>query len=363
MSFTYKFRGGSRPILSSPGNSVPLPDQFVGIEMEVENCKGSPHFKYWTSKLDGSLRNGVEYVTPPIVGDDIKSAIDEFFGSKSWFDVSVRTGYHVHIDMTQERDTFDSTMAFITAYFLTEELFFEYAGQHRKTTGFSYPSSDMAVAISRAIRHYYEGDQAAAWGALVRTNRYFALNLHSMHQHGTLEFRHLEMPSWDESYRAFDWIRMILCLKKYSIGNNPVDVARDFRVNGSKQMVANIFSQAGGSILNLIRDAPSSVYADIRRRCVFVQASMAPQQKTIDNPNNPLLNNKKKKTTSKKKAAKATPTEDPLEGLRAWQRELVESLRLRGGQWEEVLRIYRERNARGNTQQLDEQTINLAEGW
>lgn len=201
----------------------PIPDQFVGVEIEMENVPrgqldkhrrvGSP---FWDVKEDGSLRNGRELVlSQAMVGSQLSAALNYFFDNFSKYTISPRTSIHVHLNMRQETDTVESLRNMVMLYYMYEDAYFSIADESRKWCSYCMPL-DSNVSPFLAELAKTEPVLPVLEDRLVRmnrnnTDRYYGLNLAALQRYGTLEFRHF--PLVDDRRRLFDWIRLLMELK------------------------------------------------------------------------------------------------------------------------------------------------------
>lgn len=209
-------------IVQQPASNWPIPDQFVGLEIEFERfsqrevdtlIRQNP--QYWELKTDGSLRNGIEAVlTQPTMGTGLTEAIDQFFSIVKTYEVSPRTSIHVHLNMRQESDTLESLRNIAVLYFMYEDAFFRISDESRKwcsyCNAFEDNPPDPLVALFRGQ------DLNDVIGIMLDTNtnaqRYYGLNLYALHRYGTLEFRHF--PCVTDKERLLEWLRLLMELKK-----------------------------------------------------------------------------------------------------------------------------------------------------
>lgn len=209
--------------ISSPDSFWPIPDQFVGIEIELENLSnkemrfhrenGRP---FWTEHEDGSLRNGIEYVlAQPMMGDSLKEAIHYFFRTFRNFEISPRTSIHVHMNMLQEEESIEGLKNMVVLYYMFENALFAIADENRKWNGYCNPFEDNPPAILHdllRLDNVKDLARSIERSAAQNNNRYYGLNINALHRYGTLEFRHL--PLVHEEQRLFDWIKLIMEMKK-----------------------------------------------------------------------------------------------------------------------------------------------------
>lgn len=109
----------------------PLPENLMGIELEIEYPQGSRRtisdtveFRAWSRHQDGSLANGREYVLrTPLAGKQLTEAIAEImmYGP---FDKNMRGSTHVHMDML-DPDTSHETLRILILLVYSLELMME----------------------------------------------------------------------------------------------------------------------------------------------------------------------------------------------------------------------------------------------
>ena len=215
----------NRPALcvSKPDEFWPIPDQFVGVEIELEgqsNKEVAAHRNngrpFWAEHEDGSLRGGIEYVlAQPTMGNTLREAIHYFFRNFKTFTESPRTSIHVHLNMLQENETIEGLKNMVVLYYMFENAFFTIADENRKWNGYCNPFEDnppevMATILGVPDVEELRGSLAVSAGR--NTNRYYGLNINSLQKYGTLEFRHLPLVRDEE--RLFSWIKLLMELKK-----------------------------------------------------------------------------------------------------------------------------------------------------
>lgn len=189
-----------------PSDKMLIPNRLVGIEVEVEgwpyptNDTKNPisnHIsEFWAGKADGSLRNnGIEFMTQPILGSDIISALALFeegmaqVAAKIKF--SVRTSVHVHVDV---RDlTSEELRSVILMYSILERLIFNEIFPTRRDSVFCVPLYSENGVKNRIVSIFdsiAQGEQNKVFDTLRSTPRYMGLNLAAIIKYSTIEFRH-----------------------------------------------------------------------------------------------------------------------------------------------------------------------------
>lgn len=209
--------------LNRPSARFVVPDADIGLEFEYEGVRGVPttyNDLYWRHKEDHSLHDrGLEFVfAAPLFGEDAAIAIETMMtGAKATgYKVSLRTGIHVHLDVRDlQRNQFVGMLAYYTLF---EPLIYKWVGDDRESNNFCLPfykaenSLDQAIRLTSSL--FIEGPTGRV---IARRNsesygKYSGLNLRSMAQFGSVEFRHLR--TTHDIDRVFTWINIILSLKR-----------------------------------------------------------------------------------------------------------------------------------------------------
>lgn len=166
----------------------------IGIEIEVEADLPLPQIntEHWKTQAEGSIRDGVEYVTTgPLTLVDKTRAI-KYLASKldtkalKIKEDSPRTSVHVHKNILYHTPIEYWTTA--CAYWLTEELLFDFCGDYRKGNLFCLRLSDAEGVIKYCINdlkkdlpfHSFNNNDCI---------RYAGQNLAATAKFGSLEYR------------------------------------------------------------------------------------------------------------------------------------------------------------------------------
>ncbi len=220
---TELFQVPHSPKLSVPSSSIAMPDNFVGIELELEGSRLPTRMTGWQVKQDGSLRQGLEYVTNgPVVGSGIIDALDKFnetlVANRTEVLPSARTSTHVHLDFSQERDTINLIQDWLAAYYLIEDCFFGFTDIDRKYVGYCAPWRDHKISLFDILK---ARSLQEAYGALENCGRYVGANVASLKKYGTIELRHSALIYRTEE--VVRWINLGLRLKKFVYDNCSID--------------------------------------------------------------------------------------------------------------------------------------------
>lgn len=185
----------------------------VGLELEIEGT-GLPSSipgGMWAVKRDGSLRDGgLEYVFSQPLGSvntkEALAALDKHFtdvGAKPSY--SFRTSTHCHVNVSNLG--MDQVKAIVALWTLFDEEYINFCARSRKANRFCLAVKD-ADGVVEQVRSFFVKNSIPNRDR----GKYSAMNLCTLSQFGTLEFRCLEGTNdWD---RIFTWVRALLALRK-----------------------------------------------------------------------------------------------------------------------------------------------------
>ena len=210
----------------SHGLSDTLSDMGEGESEELNST--------WFFENDFSLKsNGVEFITQTALDyDDVPKALEDLKDSFSslqastfedLFYDSVRSGVHVHVNMTKE--TLTDLFKFLCVYYPLENLFTNFCGDSRKGNLFCLSAHDTPYIIN-LLTDCVERENLNH--LLNHSIKYSSLNLLPLFSYGTIEFRSLRT-SKDLS-NIVPWIDMIQTLldnskKLESFSSIPQDIS------------------------------------------------------------------------------------------------------------------------------------------
>lgn len=189
----------------------------VGIELEVEGAPISssgyfaqwPHVRNWVSKYDGSLRNGIEYVTRtpvPMTKTEkyLKSLVDALGDNVT--DDSNRTSCHVHVNCLKLTPRELATG--LTSYWLVEEILSDYWGEERKGNQYCKRLKDGVSAGNIISFMMDKGFYSLSRGGVSRDlSRYAGCNICAFPKHGSVEFR--GMRGTVDTKTLNDWVSTV----------------------------------------------------------------------------------------------------------------------------------------------------------
>lgn len=196
----------------------------AGIEVELENVVDYPRnglSSHWNMTEDASLRNhGREFLTRLgcrmhhciTAWSELTKAIKDC----GW-QASDRTSMHVHINAMNMSE--EQLKSLILLYILVEKPFFEFAAADRKHNIFCVPFCDSRLNKERVSIHTDLSD------LVMHSNKYCAFNLQSVRHHGTVEFRHAQVPETEA--HGILWMLFCSALKRAAMHITPGEIIKD----------------------------------------------------------------------------------------------------------------------------------------
>lgn len=196
----------------------------VGIEIELEGLRtGNKDFRWWNVVGDGSLQHGIEFVSYPVGGKQITSALNEvkkwLAGKKPY--VSFRTSVHVHLnvlDMEQKElvKLIELYLLYEPALFRMHEEWGRYDNIFCVPARKSYAIQEGYAALCRDLTNDRVGGPYVGY-------KYSALNPNPVSVLGTLEFRH--MGGTADVSEISRWIDILLRLRVAARSDIDIDNA------------------------------------------------------------------------------------------------------------------------------------------
>ena len=202
---------------------LPISDKYIGIEIEAEDVKivnedlGN-QLDYWDVVHDGSLRNyGTEFVSSMLRGADIYKALTELNtvlkSNNITPDFSERTSVHIHVD--GRFMTTDHLRVLVLHYLMLEPFLFKYIGNNRETNPYCIPYYKNNRGIRNLANLFKKDFEYPAVRRVVQDAvKYEAMNIHSISEKGSIEFRMHYGTSNEEE--IFAWIQVILTMFRVS---------------------------------------------------------------------------------------------------------------------------------------------------
>ncbi|MCW8826505.1 MAG: amidoligase family protein [Gammaproteobacteria bacterium] len=181
---------------------------MVGIEVELEAFRGDlGELVYWRMEHDGSLREGgVEFVLrQPLTGFDLEKAINELYDKvlqNCKYESNIRTSTHIHIDVRDISTEHLRRIVFFYAMF--ERFIYDMVSPEREFSFYCAPLFS-SVQNRRRIAESLDSHNFR------RCPKYSGLNLKSINNYGSLEFRMHQGMTKETNLRT--WIALLLKLK------------------------------------------------------------------------------------------------------------------------------------------------------
>jgi hypothetical protein len=209
-----------------PDPSRPLESSSVGIEVEVEGIDPyNDEFVFWRIAGDGSLQGGVEFISQPVWGTGITSALSELDTclKKHKPYLSFRTSVHVHVNAL-DLDT-NQLIHFIKLYLMYEPALFRLHKEWNRYENIFCVPAMKSTAIQRGyLNLLYDLENEQLRDSYV-SYKYSALNPNSLTRFGTLEFRH--MGGCCDVDKIDRWINILLQLKSAAIDQTDITKSSD----------------------------------------------------------------------------------------------------------------------------------------
>lgn len=275
--------------------SIPIvnPASFVGLEFEVEmfpslvsimGVKLSKEFSlFWNTEIDESLRNGIEFISNPIRGDEYKAALILLEGifekAKNGGDpqfTNGRTSVHVHVDVRSL--TIQQLVSFSLLYSIFEKALAKFLETdttvlknkeiNRYYNTYCSPIcgsnlvSKLVEKCNRVIKYKYAENKVA--GFVMNWPKYSSMNLTPVVHQGTFEFRMCHGTS--NIAHVMRWVNFLQYLKLYSLKIDPEEVIDTIKqihtVSSYEYFIDQVFKKQAHLLYNL-EDCGKLIMEDI----------------------------------------------------------------------------------------------------
>lgn len=213
----------------------PLPDNLMGIELEIDNPPGvrrpiadSTELSFWTRHNDASLQNGREYVLrSPQAGKELCQAISEImvYGP---FNKNMTGSTHVHMDMLDEATSHETLRILILLVYTLEPVLYAIGDKGRMFCGYC---NSMESGDANVIRDAMDPDIDASTfrtrytRGSSHTPRYYGLNLLALGDYGSVEFRYFPTASTPEELVRY--VTLVQCFKRAALALSSVEQLLD----------------------------------------------------------------------------------------------------------------------------------------
>ena len=238
---------------------------ILGVEIEVEGAKlPNINNQFWVTKIDGSLRGeAYEYIfngcqTLEDAKNSILSLKRSFEKKKSVLAFSFRTSVHVHVNICDLNK--EELCSFLYLSHLFEEALTNYSGATRKGNRFCLRTKDAEDKIEY-LKTFFTAKPFK--NLPIEELKYSAINIASITQHGSLEFRTMR-GTVDEAV-LFPWFDVLVQIKKMATEYSVKDISERV-VKEPNELVAEVF----GEHLNLFQY--SDLYVDLAKAyCLLIE--------------------------------------------------------------------------------------------
>lgn len=216
----------------------------VGIEVEVEG-ENLPHIdEYWNVTHDGSLRGeALEYVLKkPMKLPEALEALEYLGHHLSQKNVSVidsgRCGVHVHVNC--QKLNIVQLYNLFTINFILEDLLTQFCGESRVGNLFCLRAKDAEYIIDRLSLAAEEEEFRRAFST--DDLRYAAMNVKSLPQYGSLEFR--AMRGTTDIQLIHKWASILVRLREAAKEfPHPVEIVMQMSAGGGEAFMRNVLGE------------------------------------------------------------------------------------------------------------------------
>lgn len=204
---------------AGPEVQLPLMDQLVGLELEVDRDAGQAegtvfptnYRPQWDQKRDGSLANGYEYVlATPLAGQDLADAVHQLFSGGAQIFRTYTGSTHIHLNML-DGTTIENLQALALLTYAVEGLLYYVGDNSRQWCGFANRMTGAPHAVLENILGPTV-DRQGLRRALNNAGRYYGLNLAALDKYGTVEFRYF--PTATSPEEMLSWVKLVQQIKK-----------------------------------------------------------------------------------------------------------------------------------------------------
>lgn len=244
---------------NSPDNTLVLPNTSLGVEFEFERVTKISQDDlaaigmHWTMKEDHSLHDaGKEFAfIEPLFGADVVDAIHNLtkIATVNRWACTLRTGIHVHMDA---RDLTNYQLKGLLAYYLMfEPAIYAWVGGGREANNFCVPwyksegSIQDAITILQMLDMFGKDEEStdSLLNKCDHFHKYAGLNLRSLANFGSIEFR--QLPTTTDRGRIFNWINILLRLKKAATEapESTMVLVQDVWRRGIRESLYSVFGQ------------------------------------------------------------------------------------------------------------------------
>lgn len=182
----------------------------VGLELEVEGQYLPGTVPHWNSKAEGSLQEGMEYITKPIKRETVQLYVDNlakyFKDCNTIIKPSYRCSTHIHVNMSDI--SVSDMLGFVTVFTMFEPLLLALCGSQRNGNLFclsNYDTGDAIQSFQLLCERIVRAGQGN--GFVYDRGKYSALNLGRLYDLNTAEARCFPLSvKGSEVQKWVDWL-------------------------------------------------------------------------------------------------------------------------------------------------------------
>lgn len=247
----------------------------MGVELELERVRGIPEngIAGWTTHIDESLRDGIEFVTgSPCGGKLMEKCIEAFYAQEGLrYQASPRTSTHIHVNMAQNTVEQLRVMFILSCVF--EDAMFKILNAKRKYCGYCMPLSEMpAHRIRNFLGATDSGNFMQSMGG-ANADKYYGFNINSMRKHGTVEFRYFpgapskaDLLSWMDYCTAIKTVGLSMSLEGLLEFSSADQFGSWVRQNFGLWGIRLVVEAGSESLFNQLQDVLALLPADTPER-------------------------------------------------------------------------------------------------
>lgn len=237
----------------------PLPDQLIGLEVEIDVPERGEHFQqafrwpeqyapYWNKTRDGSLRNGNEFVlATPMAGNMLSDAICKLYSGGTTIFRTTTGSTHIHVDMLEDDTPIACVQVLVLLLFMLEGAIFAGCDPGREWCGYtnklsSAPDALLGSVLNCDLNESPDSFLDAIAGPSAQTiGRYYGLNLQALAKYGSVEFRYF--PTATSADELASWVTMVQMFKKAALDIGTVNNLQEVVENESRynDLIATYF--------------------------------------------------------------------------------------------------------------------------
>ena len=258
--------------------TFPLPEQYVGVELEVDRDSTTaestvfPDDKIlgftWQRKSDGSLASGYEYVLrSPLAGKQLADAVFKLFSGGTSVHRTYTGSTHIHLDMTDGVPV-EALKVLLLITYAFEHYLYAVGDVTRQWCGYA---NRLMAAPSAVLEAILGSDDLHNFNRAVEdAGRYYGLNLCALSKYGSVEFRYF--PTAESPEELLSWINLCQKFKKAAVAIRTVDKLLEMMKSkeGYNEMLDTYF---GNDADGMRKECPYSRVRSLMQKALIIAQS------------------------------------------------------------------------------------------